>query len=99
MKVSPITTAGTHTQEVSEDALPGRKRDVLDCQWLQQLMRYGLLRGAFRPADEVWAPRAVWRHRDMLPGYQPEHVQHLQKALIPDERATTLLRRRHHKPD
>jgi hypothetical protein len=29
----------------------GRKSDVLDCQWRQQLMTYGLLRGAFRPAD------------------------------------------------
>ena len=29
----------------------GRKSDVLDCQWIQQLMTYGLLSGAFRPAD------------------------------------------------
>jgi len=29
----------------------GRKTDVLDCQWLQQLHTYGLLRGAFRPAE------------------------------------------------
>ncbi len=27
----------------------GRKTDVLDCQWLQELHTYGLLRGAFRP--------------------------------------------------
>ena len=31
----------------------GRKSDVLDCQWIWQLMSYGLLRGAFRPGDEV----------------------------------------------
>jgi transposase len=31
----------------------GRKSDVLDCQWLQQLHSYGLLRGAFRPADQI----------------------------------------------
>ncbi|HEV7508894.1 MAG TPA: IS110 family transposase [Thermoanaerobaculia bacterium] len=61
--------------------LPGRKSDVLDCQWLQQLMSFGLLRGAFRPADNVCALRAVWRHRDMLLSYQSRHVQHLQKAL------------------
>ena len=35
-----------HVKNVS-----GRKSDVLDCQWLQQLMTYGLLSGAFRPAD------------------------------------------------
>ena len=28
----------------------GRKSDVLDCQWIWQLMSYGLLSGAFRPA-------------------------------------------------
>ena len=32
--------------------VPGRKTDVLDCQWLQQLHTYGLLSGAFRP-DKV----------------------------------------------
>jgi len=37
-----------HVRNVS-----GRKSDVLDCQWLQQLMSYGLLRGAFRPNDGV----------------------------------------------
>ena len=58
-------------------SVPGRKSDVLDCQWLQQLMSYGLLRGRFRPAEEVCALRAVWRHRDMLLSYQARHVQHL----------------------
>lgn len=62
-------------------AVPGRKSDVLDCQWLQQLMSFGLLRGAFRPAEEICALRAIWRHRDMLLSYQSRHVQHLQKAL------------------
>ena len=61
--------------------VPGRKSDVLDCQWRQQLMSFGLLRGAFRPADEVCALQAVWRHRDMLLSYQARHLQHLQKAL------------------
>ena len=31
----------------------GRNSDVLSCQWLQQLMTYGLLHGAFRPAEAV----------------------------------------------
>jgi hypothetical protein len=31
--------------------LPGRKTDILDCQWLQQLHSYGLLSGSFRPED------------------------------------------------
>jgi len=37
--------------------VPGRKSDVLDCQWLQKLMSLGLLRAAWRPADEVCVVR------------------------------------------
>lgn len=65
-----------HVKNVS-----GRKSDVLDCQWLQQLMSYGLLRGAFRPADAVCALRSLSRQRDMLLRSQSRHVLHMQKAL------------------
>lgn len=34
-------------------SVPGRKSDVLDCQWLRQLHSYGLLSGSFRPADQI----------------------------------------------
>jgi transposase len=61
--------------------VPGRKSDVLDCQWLQQLMSYGLLRGAFRPSDAVCALRSLSRQREMLLRSQARHVQHMQKAL------------------
>ena len=44
----------------------GRKSDVLDCQWLQQLHTYGLLDGAFRPADQIVALRSYLRQRAML---------------------------------
>ena len=65
-----------HVKNVS-----GRKSDVLDCQWLQQLMTYGLLRGAFRPSDAVCPLRALWRQRGMLLKGQARQVQHMQKAL------------------
>ena len=65
-----------HVKNVS-----GRKSDVLDCQWLQQLMTYGLLSGAFRPADRVCALRSLSRQREMLLKSQGRHVQHMQKAL------------------
>lgn len=65
-----------HVKNVS-----GRKSDVLDCQWLQQLMTYGLLSGAFRPADQVCVLRSFWRQRQMLLRSQGRHVQHMQKAL------------------
>ena len=65
-----------HVKNVS-----GRKSDVLDCQWLQQLMSFGLLRGAFRPAEQVCALRALTRQRTMLLRSQGRLVQHMQKAL------------------
>jgi transposase len=61
--------------------VPGRKSDVLDCQWLQQLMTYGLLRGAFRPTDAVCVLRSLARQRAMLLKNQGRLVQHMQKAL------------------
>ena len=33
--------------------VPGRKTDMIDCQWLQKLHTFGLLSASFRPADEV----------------------------------------------
>lgn len=59
----------------------GRKSDVLDCQWLWQLMSYGLLKGAFRPAEQVCQLRAYVRQRSRLVGDQSRSVQHMQKAL------------------
>lgn len=61
--------------------VPGRKSDVLDCQWLQQLHTYGLLRGAFRPADQVCALRAYVRQRATLVKISGSHIQHMQKAM------------------
>ena len=65
-----------HVKNVS-----GRKSDVLDCQWLQQLMSFGLLHGAFRPAEQVCVLRSLSRQRTMLLRSQGRFVQHMQKAL------------------
>jgi transposase len=59
----------------------GRKTDVLDCQWIQQLHTYGLLRPSFRPPEEIVAIRSLVRHREMLVQYRSAHIQHMQKAL------------------
>ena len=61
--------------------VPGRKTDVLDCQWLQQLHTYGLLSGAFRPEGEIRRLRSYLRQRAMLVEYAAQHVQHMHKAL------------------
>ena len=61
--------------------VPGRKTDAKDCQWLQELHTYGLLRGAFRPEDEVCVLRSSLRQRRMLVAMAARSVQHMQKAL------------------
>ena len=61
--------------------VPGRKTDVLDCQWLGQLHTYGLLRGSFRPEDRVCVLRSYIRQRDNLIKSAGAHIQRMQKAL------------------
>jgi len=61
--------------------VPGRKTDVQDCQWLQELHTYGLLHGAFRPEDQVCVLRSYLRQRSMLVAMASRAVQHMQKAL------------------
>ncbi len=61
--------------------VPGRKTDVLDCQWIQQLHTYGLLSGAFRPDAEIRSLQSYMRQRAMLVEYAAHHIQHMQKAL------------------
>src|SRR2546430_1679164 len=61
--------------------VPGRKTDVEDCQWLQELHTYGLLRGAFRPEDQVGVLRRYLRQRSRLVAMASRAVQHMQKAL------------------
>jgi transposase len=61
--------------------LPGRKSDVSDCQWLQQLHAFGLLNGLFRPKDEVCVLRSFLRLRDTLVKDCSSQVFRMQKAL------------------
>jgi transposase len=62
--------------------VPGRKSDVQDCQWLQRLMSYGLLRSAFRPGADVCVMRAVARQHEVLLKDQASWVQRMQKTLV-----------------
>lgn len=59
----------------------GRKSDLLDCQWIQELHSYGLLQPSFRPAQEFLVWRTLQRQRRELVQQSAEHIQHMQKAL------------------
>jgi len=80
-----LDTRGFDVQLVNSRAtrqVSGRKSDVLDCQWIRQLMSYGLLKGAFRPADEICALRSFVRQRGNKVQEQSRCIAHMQKALI-----------------
>jgi transposase len=61
--------------------VPGRKSDVLDCQWIQQLHTFGLLRASFRPDQSICILRAYLRQRESLIQSSSQQVLHMQKAL------------------
>lgn len=61
--------------------LPGRKSDVQDCQWLQQLHAHGLLRKSFVPDDKIRAVRTYTRLREDHIRTGAMYVQLMQKAL------------------
>jgi hypothetical protein len=62
-------------------SVPGRKSDVQDCQWIQQLHSYGLLRGSFRPSNELVELRSYVRQRSRLFDAAGTLVQLMHKAL------------------
>ncbi len=65
-------------------AVPGRKSDVIDAQWLQRrnaCMPVGYCVRSFRPARDIAALRAYLRQRERLLDFTAAHIQHMQKAL------------------
>lgn len=61
--------------------VPGRKTDIKDAQWIQQLHSNGLLRGSFRPIDEYIRLRTLVRQRAELFREGARKIQHMLKAL------------------
>lgn len=74
-----IKTVLVDTREVR--MVPGRKSDVKDCQWLQKLHSCGLLRGGFRPSENIAAIRTILRERENLTGVRTQCIQQMQKSL------------------
>ena len=61
--------------------VPGKKTDVCDAQWLQQLHTAGLLKKSFRPTQEIVPLRYLMRHREGLIASSSRAIQHMQKVL------------------
>jgi len=61
--------------------VPGRKTDVSDCQWIQQLHSYGLLRASFIPNEQIRVLRSYVRLRKTNIRLASDHIRRAQKAL------------------
>lgn len=67
------------SQKVSE--VPGRKTDILDCQWLQTLHSYDLLCGSFHPVAKIAELRSYMPERDHIFKDRSRYIQRMQKPL------------------
>ena len=68
---------GRQTKQV-----PGRKTDVKDCQWIQELHSHGLLNRCFVAKDSIKELRSYYRLREDHLNSAAMHINHMQKALI-----------------
>lgn len=62
-------------------SVPGRKTDMLDCQWIQMLHSCGLLKGSFRPSDQICALRSLVREKTMMESQRSDWLRRIQKSL------------------
>jgi len=62
-------------------AVPGRKSDVKDAEWIAELLQHGLLRGSFIPPRPQRELRELTRYRKALVRESASEVNRLQKVL------------------
>jgi transposase len=62
-------------------AVPGRKTDARDCEWLAELLQHGLLRASFVPPREQRELRELTRYRTSLVRERTAEANRLQKTL------------------
>ncbi len=75
--IKPCLVNAYHVKTV-----PGRKSDLLDCQWLRRLHTFGLLRSSFRPTAEIVELRQYMRHRNTLVQLAADHTRRIQKTMV-----------------
>lgn len=61
--------------------LPGRKSDILDAEWIAELLEHGLLRGSFVPPQVIRELRDLTRYRKRLVQTHTQEIQRIQKTL------------------
>jgi transposase len=62
-------------------AVPGRKTDVRDCEWIADLLAHGLLKGSFIPPEPIRDLRDLTRYRKSLTEERVREINRLQKIM------------------
>lgn len=62
-------------------AVPGRKTDAKDCEWIADLLQHGLLKGSFVPPTPIQDLRDLTRYRAELRQSQTRVANRIQKLL------------------
>lgn len=60
---------------------PGKKTDVLDAEWIADLLQHGMLRDSFIPTREQRELREATRYRNSITGERARAINRLQKML------------------
>lgn len=58
-----------------------RKSDMMDCQWIQLLHTFGLLKGSYRPKQEIAVYRTLNRQKQTLVEQSSTEIEHIKKSL------------------
>jgi transposase len=74
--LEPVLVDARHLRGV-----PGRKSDMIDCQWIQRLHSCGLLRASFRPEDAIDQVRSLRRQQQNLVEARVQAIHWMQKSL------------------
>ena len=74
--ITPLVVNAAHIK-----AVPGRKTDVKDAEWIADLLRHGLLQGSYIPDRPQRELRELVRYRRSLVGERSREVQRIQKVL------------------
>ena len=78
-EVQGLTLTLNHPQHMK--AVPGRKSDVKDAEWLADLLKHGLLRSSYVPSREQRELRELERYRRKIIGERASEVNRIQKVL------------------
>lgn len=79
LEVEQIETLVVNAKNIK--AVPGRKTDVKDAEWIADLLRHGLLKGSFIPGRDQRELRELVRYRRSLINERSREVNRLQKVL------------------